>query len=123
MTVSFPFLFFTAFLILTPARQPADPSWALLHFSKEDKLNPVLTPGNGVFRDPIRERMVAWEAKDVFNPAIVVRAGKVYMLYRAQDKIGQPAGTSRIGLAESTDGYHFIRHPAPILYPGNDPEK
>jgi beta-1,2-mannosidase len=134
MTSFFPVFYFafTVFLLLTPARQPAvrfvrptacGGEWALLHFVKTDKFNPVLTPGKGVFMDPIRKTTVAWESKDVFNPAIVVRSGRIYMLYRAQDRIGQPEGTSRIGLAESTDGFHFVRHPAPVLYPDNDAEK
>lgn len=45
------------------------------------------------------------------------------MLYRAQDKIGKPGGTSRIGLAESEDGYHFTRSPGPVLFPDNDAYK
>ena len=45
------------------------------------------------------------------------------MLYRAQDKIGRPAGTSRIGLAVSDDGYHFIRRPVPVLNPAEDAQK
>jgi predicted GH43/DUF377 family glycosyl hydrolase len=98
-------------------------SWALLPFTKEDSVNPVLQPGPGVFTDPISGKTVKWEEKDVFNPAIVVKDGKIYMLYRAQDKIGQPAGTSRIGLAVSSDGYHFTRYPTPVLYPDNDAEK
>jgi beta-1,2-mannosidase len=97
--------------------------WALLPFTKVDSVNPVLQPGTGHFIDPIRLQNVAWEEKDVFNPAIVVKNGKLYMLYRAQDKIGQPAGTSRIGLAVSTDGLHFTRTPSPVLYPDNDAEK
>src|SRR4051812_9482993 len=80
-------------------------SWALLPFVKVDSVNPVLTPGAGAFMDPIWKKKVAWEEKDVFNPAIVVKDGKIYMLYRAQDKIGKPGGTSRIGLAESEDGF------------------
>jgi len=101
----------------------ADADWALLPFTKVDSVNPVLQPGSGSFPDPIRKEKVLWEEKDVFNPAIVVRDGKVYMLYRAQDKIGKPGGTSRIGLAESTDGLHFTRHPSPVLYPAEDAEK
>lgn len=102
----------------------ASPDWALLPFTKVDSVNPVLQPDStSTFTDPIRNAPVTWEAKDVFNPAIVVREGKIFMLYRAQDKIGQPAGTSRIGLATSTDGYHFTRLPAPVLYPANDPFK
>ncbi len=100
---------------------PADSTaWALLGFEKADSVNPVLTPGKAMFTDPIWNKQVAWEEKDVFNPAIVVRNNKIYMLYRAQDKIGLPGGTSRIGLAESTDGLHFTRQPAPVFYPDND---
>ena len=100
-----------------------NPSWALLPFTKADKVNPVLLPGSGSFTDPILHRTVAWEEKDVFNPAVIVRGDRVFLLYRAQDKIGQPAGTSRIGLAESADGFHFTRQPAPVLYPDNDGQK
>ena len=42
------------------------------------------------------------------------------MLYRAEDTVGKYAGTSRIGLAESTDGFHFTRNSLPVLYPDND---
>src|SRR5256712_8530973 len=41
------------------------------------------------------------------------------MLYRAQDK----NGTSRLGYAESSDGFHFTRHPEPVLSPETDYEK
>ena len=97
--------------------------WALLPFTKVDSANPVLAPGAGSFTDPIRKQKISWEEKDVFNPAVIVKDGKIYMLYRAQDKVGKPAGTSRIGLAVSTDGLHFSRHPLPVLYPDNDGEK
>ncbi len=103
--------------------QAKDSSWALLPFVKLDSENPIMMPGNNSFICPIRNEKVLWEEKDVFNPAIVVRNGKVYMLYRAQDKTGKPDGTSRIGLAESTDGIHFTRHALPVLFPDNDEEK
>jgi len=99
------------------------PDWALLPFKKLDSVNPILQPGTASFTDPIRKTKVLWEEKDVFNPAIVQKGGKVYMLYRAQDKIGKPGGTSRIGLAVSTDAVHFTRMPAPVLYPDNDQYK
>ncbi len=98
----------------------ASDTWTFKPFVKLDNVNPVLTPGTGRFVDPIRKTPIYWEAKDVFNPAIVTRNGKVYMLYRAQDKVGKPAGTSRIGLAVSTDAVHFKRMPAPVFYPDND---
>jgi predicted GH43/DUF377 family glycosyl hydrolase len=97
--------------------------WALMPFTKVDSVNPVLGPGNGTFFDPLRGALVKWEEKDVFNPAIVVRNGRVYMFYRAQDKVGRPAGTSRIGLALSGDGYHFTRRREPVLYPAGDPQR
>jgi len=102
---------------------PDSTSWALLPFVKADSVNPVLQPGVGVFTDPIWKKKVAWEEKDVFNPAIVVKGDSIYMLYRAQDKIGQPGGTSRIGLAASGDGFQFTRNPEPVLYPGEDAYK
>jgi predicted GH43/DUF377 family glycosyl hydrolase len=103
--------------------QNADSSWALIPFAKADSVNPVLVPGYGSFICPIRKEKVLWEEKDVFNPAIVVKDGKIFMLYRAQDKTGKPDGTSRIGLAESADGIHFTRHAEPVLFPDNDEQK
>lgn len=97
-----------------------DSTWAILPFNKVDSVNPVLLPGEGVFSCPVTGRQVKWEEKDVFNPAAVVRDGKVYMLYRAEDTIGKHAGTSRIGLAVSDDGLHFSRREEPVLYPAND---
>jgi predicted GH43/DUF377 family glycosyl hydrolase len=101
----------------------ADSSWAFLPFTKVDSVNPVLVPGPSTFFDPLWRGPVRWEEKDVFNPAVVVSKGRVYMLYRAQDKIGRPAGTSRIGLAVSGDGFHFTRRPTPVLYPAADAQK
>ncbi len=98
-------------------------SWAIQPFIKQDGANPCLSPSAISFNDPIRKAVVAWEEKDVFNPAAVVRNGKVYLLYRAQDKIGKPAGTSRIGLAYSSDGLHFTKMKNPVLYPANDAYK
>lgn len=98
-------------------------SWALTPFVKVDSVNPILDPGNGVFTCPIWKKRVKWEQKDVFNPAIVVKDNKIFMLYRAEDTIGKYAGTSRIGLAESSDGLHFVRYPEPVFFPGNDAQK
>lgn len=95
-------------------------SWAMTPFVKADAVNPVLSPGGGKFYCPVRKDTVLWEEKDVFNPAAVVRNGKVDLLYRAEDRIGQHAGTSRVGLAESEDGLHFKRYPEPVLFPDND---
>lgn len=97
-----------------------DISWAMPAFVKADSINPVLVAGGNSFFCPIRKEQVLWEEKDVFNPAAVVREGKVFLLYRAEDKIGKFAGTSRIGLATSEDGLHFTKMKEPVFYPDND---
>ena len=99
-------------------------SWVFGPFTKSDEVNPVLLPDpTPVFKCPVRNSEVQWEEKDVFNPAAIVRHDTVFLLYRAEDKIGKFAGTSRIGLAWSTDGLHFTKNPVPILYPDNDSSK
>lgn len=96
-------------------------NWTITPFEKVDAANPVLIPNsNSVFFCPLREDTVRWEEKDVFNPAAVVKDDKVYLLYRAEDTIGKFAGTSRIGLAISSDGLHFETLPEPVFYPDND---
>ena len=100
-----------------------DLKWTLPGFVKADEANPIMKASNSRFSDPILKKEVLWDKKDVFNPAVVVRGGKVFMLFRAEDSIGKYAGTSRIGLAESTDGIHFTRHASPVLYPDNDAQK
>ncbi|HEY9048665.1 MAG TPA: glycoside hydrolase family 130 protein [Ohtaekwangia sp.] len=97
-----------------------DSSWALLPFVKVDSVNPVLTAGTNTFKCPILKSHVKWDEKDVFNPAAVVRDGKVYLLFRAEDKIGKYAGTSRLGLAVSDDGVHFTKMKEPVFFPDND---
>jgi predicted GH43/DUF377 family glycosyl hydrolase len=95
--------------------------WALLQFVKADEANPILVPDSTTeFFCPVRKEKLRWEEKDVFNPAAVVKNDTVFLLYRAEDKIGKFAGTSRIGLAWSNDGLHFTRSPLPVLYPDND---
>lgn len=98
----------------------ADSAWALLPFEKVDSVNPVLSAGENTFTCPILKQKVKWEEKDVFNPAAIVRGDTIYLLYRAEDKIGKFAGTSRLGLAASTDGLHFTKRPEPVFFPDND---
>jgi predicted GH43/DUF377 family glycosyl hydrolase len=97
-----------------------DTSWAMQPFVKVDTANPILAPGDLTFQCPILKREIKWEDKDVFNPAAVVRNNKVYLLYRAEDRIGKYSGTSRMGLAYSDDGIHFTKMKEPVFYPDND---
>ena len=95
-------------LILFLAGCAADRAeWPLQPFAKYDG-NPIITPQGAT-----------WEAKDVFNPTTLVEGDTIKLLYRAEDStgIGDWNGTSRIGLATSTDGLHFDRAPEPILEP------
>ena len=99
---------------------PAVPPWGLGPFVRQDRVNPILAPrADTIFRCPLRGD-VAWEAKDVFNPAAVVRDGKVWLVYRAEDTVGRFAGTSRLGLAWSSDGLRFTRLAQPVLFPDAD---
>ena len=102
-------------------------SWMLGPFTKPSQANPVITPSpTARFRSAINDSVVAWEAYATFNPAAVVRGGKIFLLYRAEDASGQEqigGHTSRLGLAESTDGLHFTRRPAPVLYPDTDDQR
>jgi len=89
-------------------------------FTKLDDVNPVLGPCADSRWSCSLAGEVAWEEKDVFNPAAVVRDGIVHLLYRAEDTVGRHLGTSRIGLASSVDGRVFTRSAAPVLYPADD---
>lgn len=84
--------------------------WQIGPFAKYEA-NPILVPQGHT-----------WEAKDVFNPAAWTDGDTVWMLYRAEDStgIGVWNGTSRIGLARSTDGFQFQREPDPVLEPTED---
>jgi beta-1,2-mannosidase len=101
-------------------------SWMFGPFVKSS-VNPVLTPSAvATFRSPPNDSLVRWEAYATFNPAAVVRNGKVYVLYRAEDASGDEkigGHTSRLGIAESSDGLRFTRRPTPVLYPDNDAQK
>jgi predicted GH43/DUF377 family glycosyl hydrolase len=105
----------------------AQGSWVIGPFTRPANGNPVITPNAAsVFYDPIRLEPVHWEALHTFNPAAIVRNGKVYVLYRAEDNTGEMQigmHTSRLGLAESSDGIHFTRSVTPVFYPDDDTQK
>ena len=88
---------------------------------------PVITPDKlATFTDPITHAPVHWEALHTFNPAAILRDGKVFVLYRAEDDSGAMQigrHTSRLGLASSTDGLTFNRLPEPVFYPAEDSQK
>jgi beta-1,2-mannosidase len=95
-------------------------SWMLNPVNKHDEVFPLLKSDTTSFFCPVTNKRVKWQEYYVFNPAAVVRDNKVYLIFRAEDKIGQFGGTSRLGLAVSEDGLNFKKYPDPILYPDND---
>ncbi len=97
------------------------PSWAFGGFERPEGVNPLITPrAESVFDCPMRNKPVNWELADTFNPAAVVKDGKICILYRAEDNPNAGIGgrTSRIGLAETADGIHLdSRSDKPVFYP------
>ena len=123
--------FVAAALLLANAAtaQHADtnlPKWALGPCVRPANTNPIIAPDtSGVFYDPVHKQLWHWESNDTFNPAATVKNGKIYVLYRSEDNSGKGIGerTSRVGIAESTDGKTMKRFPKPVLYPADDNAK
>jgi beta-1,2-mannosidase len=120
-------LFFALVLIGFTSKQSLNqinknPCLADVVFEKPEQ-NPILSRDSTfAFECPVKKEIVYWQKADVFNPAAIVKDGKVYMLYRAEDNpvAAYMNRTSRIGLAYSNDGINFVKHPTPVLYPDND---
>ncbi len=105
-----------------------DPTtWAMGPFTRPEGANPAIRPNPAsLFRCPIRNDDVRWEALHTFNPAAIVKDNSVYILYRAEDDSGKMTighHTSRLGLARSSDGVHFQREPEPIVFPARDSQQ
>ena len=101
--------------------------WRIGPFGRPAEGNPVVRPSRAsVFADPILGKNARWEALHTFNPAAVVREGRVYVMYRAEDDSGAMeigGHTSRLGMAVSEDGVHFKQRGEPVFYPAEDAEK
>ena len=114
-------------LVASAFAQTSRGAWEIGPFTRPADDAPVITPNPAaVFQDPIRKAPVHWEALHTFNPAAVVRDGKIDVLYRAEDDTGKMQigmHTSRLGLAESEDGIHFTRRAEPVFYPAEDDQK
>jgi predicted GH43/DUF377 family glycosyl hydrolase len=118
---------FALAIFLTGSVSAEIPGWGFGPFVRPAGINPIVAPNtNSVFDCPMRGTSVHWEALHTFNPAAVVRDGKVCVLYRAEDDSGATqigAHTSRLGLAVSADGLHFNRLPKPVFFPADDNQK
>lgn len=101
------------------------PFWAMGPFVRPVD-HPIIEPNDAnLFFCPMRGEEIRWEDNDTFNPAAVVKDNKIQILYRAEDKSGIGIGqrTSRIGLAESSNGIEVARYQSPVVYPGEDSGK
>lgn len=99
------------------------PDWAFGGFVRPEGKNPVIKPdATSVFFCPMNQADVKWEESDTFNPAAVVKEGKICVLYRAEDNSATGIGkrVSRVAMAETTDGITMTRRSAPVFYPDND---
>lgn len=95
-------------------------AWMFKSMERLDAYNPLMEPDRRAeFYCPVRKKEVDWEERSVFNPTAVVKDGRVWLLYRAQDQYG----TSRIGLANSRNGLEFKKNNIPVMRPENDPMK
>lgn len=94
------------------------PDWAIGPFTQPRRI--AADWSDVTFDCPLARTAIAWAAKDAFNPGAVVHDGRVCLLVRGEDRVGRYAGTSRIGLATSTDGYTFELEPEPVLFPADD---
>jgi predicted GH43/DUF377 family glycosyl hydrolase len=121
---NFAFFVIAGMALIAPAAKAQGRDWMFGPFEKPAQVNPIITPNRAAtFLSPMTDSTVRWEELATFNPAAVVRMGKVYVLYRAEDATGKREigfHTSRLGLAESSDGLRFTRHPTPVLYPDKD---
>ncbi|HMM02587.1 MULTISPECIES: glycoside hydrolase family 130 protein [unclassified Dysgonomonas] len=112
--------------VSTPDNSNNLPDWAFGGFVRPDGVNPLIEPDPATkFFCPMQKDSVGWEESDTFNPAAVVKDGKIYVLYRAEDNSATGIGkrTSRIGLAESPDGITMQLRNTPVLYPAEDNNK
>lgn len=118
-------IFFFSMMIVTCAFSEDLPSWALGGFTRLSQA-PALGPNADLIFDcPMRKEKVKWAESDIFNPACVVKDGKIHVLFRAEDNsaVGIGKRCSRIGLAVTSDGLHMKVRPTPVLFPAQDSAK
>src|SRR5471030_2065725 len=82
-------LLFFNFSIAQTKGQNILPKWAFGGFVRAQNVNPIISPDSTAkFLDPMSNKLVGWEADYTFNPAATVKAGKIVVLYRSEDKTG-----------------------------------
>lgn len=103
--------------------------WQIAQFKKCE--NPVIVPNKSLeFMCPVSDKISNWQGSNVYNPACIVKEGKIYAIYRADsehlggiDCFGNKKVVCRLGLSVSEDGINFKTHEKSIIYPDNDEYK
>ena len=107
--------------------QTKEKDWMLGPFSRPENARPILQKdSSSTFLDPISQETVHWESMATFNPAAIAEGDSIYVLYRAEEKLGEKAiggHRSRIGMAVSANGIDFTKRPQPVFYPDQDDQK
>lgn len=119
-------LVFSSCCNCNPVEKNKLPDWAFGGFIRPEGVNPVINPDPAsTFFCPMNQLEVKWEESDAFNPAAVVKDGKICVLYRAEDNSATGIGkrVSRVALAESADGITMKKRSEPVLYPADDINK
>lgn len=120
-------LLFIAVFISSLAAFAQEKPWMMGPFLRAENAQPIISPTDKTsFQDPMSGRNVKWESMATFNPAAILKDGKIHILYRAEEKLGEKeigGHTSRLGLAISEDGKTYNRQPEPIFFPTNDSQK
>ncbi|WP_416171505.1 hypothetical protein [Algoriphagus boritolerans] len=113
------FLLAAALLVLSNLAFAQEKSWMLGPFERPQNAQPIISPiSDTQFQDPMSGKIVNWESMATFNPAAIVRNGKVHVIYRAEEKLGEKeigGHTSRLGMAISSDGFQFVREKVPFF--------
>ncbi len=120
------FLFFSfAFIALSISAQ--EKTWMMGPFERPVNAKAIIAPTDQTsFQDPMTGRNVKWESMATFNPAAIVKDGKIHVFYRAEEKLGEKeigGHTSRLGLATSDDGINYQREAEPVFFPTEDNQK
>jgi predicted GH43/DUF377 family glycosyl hydrolase len=119
------YLALVVFSACSPQQQ--DKSWMLGPFERPENAQAIISPNDqSRWIDAMTGQSVKWESMATFNPAAIVKDGKIHVLYRSEEKLGEleiGGHTSRLGLAISEDGISYRRKPAPVFFPKDDNQK
>lgn len=120
-------LLIVIFLIICIPSFAQQKPWMLGPFERPENAQPIISPSDQTsWQDPMSGRTVFWESMATFNPAAIVKDGKIHVLYRAEEKLGEKeigGHTSRLGLAISENGKDYQSLPEPVFYPDHDNQK